>query len=86
MELSNSNDQQPQEQKQKVSWTNVAYQRIPWLRVKYGQRVLPQNQQRSNLSLADEQVLQRRDEPLTSFAFSLNGSADISDGQAGAKR
>lgn len=65
-----------QEQPKKVSWLNQVYQRARWLRVKYGQRVLPQNQQSSNLDLSDDQVMRRREEPVThSFAFPLGTGA-----------
>ena len=75
----------PIEQVKRTSWVNTMYQRTPWLRVQYAQRVLPPNQQRSNNSLADELVMQRRNDPI-SFAFPMN-THDVGTGeQSGAKR
>jgi hypothetical protein len=64
----------------KVSWINRAYQRAQWIRVKYGKRVLPQAQQRSNISLTDDQVMGKRDDPVRrSHAFPVNLSRDRGD-------
>lgn len=38
--------------------------RIPWVRTKCAERVKPQNQQASNLHLANDQVMQSRTEPI----------------------
>lgn len=58
----------------RVSWYQQAYRRLPWVRVKYGTRVLHQNRQKSNLALADEDVMRRRDEGVgSSSAFPLAG-------------
>jgi hypothetical protein len=61
----------------KVSWIKQAYQRAQWIRVRYGKRVLPQAQQRSNISLTDEQVMSSRTEPVRhSHAFPLDMSGE----------
>jgi len=62
----------------KVSWLKQAYQRATWVTVRYGKMVRPQMDQSSNLSLTNDQVLQRRDESIGhSFARPLNKRADI---------
>jgi hypothetical protein len=68
----------PQEQPPKrISWVSQAYQRIPWLRVRYGQRVKPQMDQRSNADLDDDQVMRPRDEPVShSYARPLSIGED----------
>lgn len=45
----------------------------------------PQKDQSSNIFLSDDQVMQRRDAPLISFAWPLNKSADIAE-ESSAKR
>jgi len=72
------------EQLKKTSWFDKL--RVPWLRVKYGRTVKPQKDQSSNLSLADEQVMQKRNAPITSFAFPLGAGHDGAGEQSGAKR
>lgn len=54
--------------------------------MKYGRTVKPQKDQSSNLSLADEQVMQKRNAPITSFAFPLGAGHDGAGEQSGAKR
>jgi len=53
-----------EQQPVKISWVNQAYQRLPWIRALYGRRVAPPNEQRSNTTLANDLVLQRRAEPV----------------------
>jgi hypothetical protein len=73
------------EQPKKTSWFEKL--RAPWLRVRYGKTVKPQNQQVSNLTLTDDQVMRRREEPIThSFAFPLASGHDGAGEMTGAKR
>jgi hypothetical protein len=70
----------------KASWVSTTYQRVPWLRVKYGQRILPPNQQSSNNHFADDLVLKLRSEPIKySSAWSLNVGSDSVE-ESNAKR
>lgn len=50
-----------EEPPKKVSWFKTPYLRPPWLRVKWGPRVLPQAEQTSNNCLLDEHVMQKRE-------------------------
>ena len=70
----------------KVSWVKALYRRAPWIRVRYGRRVLPPNNQMSNISLTADQVMQRRTELVGrgSAAKPLN-KGDGPGEQAGAK-
>jgi hypothetical protein len=77
----------PEDTPKKISWVSQAYQRIPWLRVRYGKTVKPQKDQSSNLQLADEQVMRPRDEPVShSFAFPLSVGGDGAGEESYAKR
>jgi hypothetical protein len=77
----------PQEQPKRISWVKQVYQRLPWLRVKYGRTVKPQKDQSSNLDLADAQVMQRRDEPVGhSQAFPMSVGGDSSSEEAMARQ
>jgi hypothetical protein len=78
----------PQEDKPKrVSWVSQAYQRIPWLRVRYGRQVKPQRDQVSNLDLANDQVMRPREESVThSFAFPLSVGEDGAGEETYAKK
>ncbi|MHB8503426.1 MAG: hypothetical protein ACYDHE_21090 [Candidatus Acidiferrales bacterium] len=77
----------PEEKPKRVSWVSQAYQRVPWLRVRYGRTVKPQMEQASNLHLDDAQVMQRRDEPVMhSFAFPLGVGGDSAGEETYAKQ
>jgi hypothetical protein len=61
----------------KESWTSMAYSRSKWVRVKYGETIKEPNEQASNNSLRDDEVLLERAEPIgTSAAFPLGGGSD----------
>ena len=45
-------------------WAEVERVRPPWQLQKHGEFILPQNSQKSNNDLTDDQVLQPRDEPV----------------------
>lgn len=70
----------PQEQTPRVSWFNKT--RAVWRRVRYGKTVRPQKDQASNQALADSQVMQRRDDPV-SYARSLSVGGDGSGEDSG---
>lgn len=60
------------EQEEKKSWSETPYERAPWVPIAHGQTILPQNEQKSNNDLTDDQVLQSRMEPIgKSFAKPL---------------
>jgi hypothetical protein len=75
--------QVPQDEQNKAvedlqAWESVERVKPPWIKtsIKYGKRVLPPNDQEVAQPLTDEQVLQRRDEPViggNSSARPLNG-------------
>jgi hypothetical protein len=65
-------------QPKKISWVKQVYQRVPWLRVRYGKTVAPQKDQKSNLTLDDAQVMQKRDDPV-SHAFPLSRRQDVGE-------
>ena len=78
---------QPEQTKPTTSWVNQSYHRTKWIRVNYGQVVRPPNKQSSNLHLANDLVMQRRDEPIGhSFAFPLSTKPVTSNEEAGAKK
>lgn len=61
----------------KPSWLKQSRRRQqPWQLQRHGERVSPPNEQRSNLTLANGQVLQMRNEPISkqSAAFALDGT------------
>ena len=59
----------------KEPWAARERERAPWVKVKYGETVAPQNEQASNLHLTDEQVMQKRVEPIVSNTPPLNKGA-----------
>lgn len=61
----------------KISWLNQPRRRqVPWQRTKWATRILPPNEQRSNLALMNEQVMRARDEKI-SFAYPLNVGTEL---------
>ena len=73
----------------KLEWTRRSEQRAAWIRpeIKHGERVLPPNEQASNLQLADSEVLQPRSEPVgSSVALPLNVGEDRPTGGITAPR
>lgn len=67
------------------SWAERVRDDVPWIKpaVKYAQEVLPPNEQKSNVKLTDDQVMQKRDEPVGKSAafpirFGENRSVDFS--------
>lgn len=72
------------EQEQPKSWAETERVRPDWVPIKHGERVLPQNEQKSNNNLTDDQVLQSREEPVTisSSAKPIGGRKDTGHGQS----
>jgi len=75
----------------KEPWAAQERIRAPWIRagVKYGETVLPPNDQTSNLNLTNEQVMKSRNEPIVdgSSAKPLSGEgANHSDDFSFTKR
>ena len=75
---------QPEPAPKKISWLHTVYQRAAWIRVKYGRKILPPNDQRSNLALENAQVMYRRDDPVSN-AFPINTGRDFT-AESSAKR
>jgi len=69
-----------QERRPRVSWVSQDYHRTPWVRVKYGEKILPPNEQLSNSRLTDADALRRRDE-----AIYFSDARPISGGDGGNK-
>ena len=67
----------------KTSWFD-RIQRATWIRVPYAKKIGPWMKQASNLHLDNDQVMQRRDDPV-SHAFPLNTGRDIPE-QSSARR
>lgn len=73
-------------------WEEQERMRPPWVPVEHGEQVLPPNDQKSNLKLSDDEVMQSRTEPVgqRSYAPPLNGRDGIgqgsSDEPSGSKR
>lgn len=76
---------QPETPPKKISWVRMVYNRAAWIRVKYGRKILPPNDQQSNLALENAQVMYRRDDPVSN-AFPINTGKDISSAEASARR
>jgi hypothetical protein len=53
----------------KEPWAARERERMKWVPIAHGERVLPPNEQKSNLHLTDEQVMKKRTEPI------VNGSS-----------
>ena len=73
----------------KLEWTKRSEKRSAWIRpeIQHGERVLPPNEQKSNIHLADSEVLQPRMEPVgESVAFPLNVGQDRPTGGITAPR
>jgi hypothetical protein len=56
----------------KIAWAARERERTKWVPIAHGERVLPPNEQKSNLHLTDEQVMKKRNEPIASTAPPLN--------------
>lgn len=60
------------------SWCEIAYVREPWVREKHGETIAPPNEQSSNMSLSDSEVMQPRTQPVgESMAFPISGINNI---------
>lgn len=68
-------DDEKESLKPKDPWAAQERVRPPWVNVKYGETVAPPNEQTSNLNLTDEQVMQKRVQPIVSAAPPLNKGA-----------
>lgn len=63
----------------KDSWISTEYKRAPWIRpgLQLGEHIAAPNEQASNNDLQDDEVLQRRDEPIgASLAHPLSTGQD----------
>lgn len=56
----------------KTPWAARERERTKWVPIAHGERVLPPNDQKSNLNLSDEQVMKKRNEPIASTAPPMN--------------
>lgn len=76
------------EQDKFIPWESLERVKPPWVLEKHGERVLPQNRQKSNQKLTNEQVLQPRDEKIGmgSYATPLAPRNMESDEHSGRKR
>lgn len=89
--MQNREDFQPIEDKDlKVeplqSWAERDRDAVPWVKVNYGQEVLPPNEQ-TREPITNEMVLKRRDEPIgTSSAFPIRSGEDRSVDSSGARK
>ena len=89
----NEQDTRPAKVKEPfIPWEGVERVKPDWVPIKHGETIAPQCDQKSNLDLSDEQVLQPRTEPIVSGsqATPINGRHDTghgaSDEPSGAKR
>ena len=76
------------EKEQSKPWAETERIRPPWVANKHGEHVKPQNEQKSNNNLTNEQVLQPRDEKVSesSTAKPLSDIHSSGDDPAGSKR
>lgn len=70
------------EQKAKMPWSQTAHNRGPWTDVQYGEHVLPQMDQKSNIHLSDSEVMLPRVDPV-SHAFPIKSGKSEPTEQAG---
>ena len=72
----------------KAPWAARERERPKWVPIAHGKTVLPPNEQASNLKLTDEQVMQKRTEPIASTAPPLNlgGGQSKSDNDSFTKK
>lgn len=83
MSEENKKEESILEQEQPKAWAETERIRPPWVPIAHGEHVLPQNDQKSNNKLTDEQVLQSRAEPVTiSTAKPIGGRKDTGHGQS----
>jgi len=69
----------------KKNWIDTPYARAPWVPIQHGEIVEPPNEQRSNLKLADSEVMKSRTEE-TSNAFPLQAVDPYAGEQSGNKK